>query len=314
MSREVFEAFRAQVKAKMEMTPPDQPGQPRSRGHGDDAFRLALAGEKLLLPSAEAIELYTGIAREHDLRDAWLGLACAHHLRSEAAQAAEVIDRVLRRHAFVWDNVALIESIAEGVGAPGWCSLEGTGELNIRLMRPLSSRTRPVASMDQRALTLRARPSGLAFAARLPTGWQRCTRLTVQLDGVELLGSALEIDAIVRVEGFVDSTDGDLHGWAWCPNDPDRDPILTVGTADGKHRITVVADDRSVAIRHERLQAAPRGFRVPPDRLRHFEGPVHVQGAGGSLTGSPLDPTAERRSAETAARILAGLFPAPGPQ
>ncbi|HEY4044922.1 MAG TPA: glycosyltransferase [Rhodopila sp.] len=58
--------------------------------------------------------------------------------------------------------------------------------------------------------------------------------------------------------------------------------------------------------------ARPRGFRIPPNQLRRFEGPVRVCGGGRDLTGSPLDPSAERRSAETATRMLAGLFPAPG--
>ena len=56
-------------------------------GRDNAAFRLALAGEKLVSQSQEAVSLYASVADEHDLRDAWLGLACAYHVRAEAARA-----------------------------------------------------------------------------------------------------------------------------------------------------------------------------------------------------------------------------------
>jgi hypothetical protein len=46
--------------------------------------------------------------------------------------------------------------------------------------------------------------------------------------------------------------------------------------------------------------------------LRRFEGPLHICGAGRDLAGSPFDPSAERRSVQTATRMLASQFPAPG--
>ena len=165
--------------------------------------------------------------------------------------------------------------------------------------------------LDKRPVALRLQSRGLALAARLPQGWEQAAALVVSLDGVELLGSPLAIDVIAKVEGFVDSTDGDLHGWAWCPHNLDRDPTLTIGPIEGGGCITVVADDRAITIQHESPLARPRGFRIPPNQLRRFEGPVRVCGAGRDLTGSPLDPSAERRSAETATRMLAAMFPAP---
>jgi len=47
--------------------------------------QLVLAAAKLMRESDEAAELYAGVVKKHDLREAWLGLAAAHHLRSEAA-------------------------------------------------------------------------------------------------------------------------------------------------------------------------------------------------------------------------------------
>ena len=86
---------------------------------------LALAGEKLSQLSAEAVDLYTDVAREHDLRDAWLGLACAHHLRGDSVRAAETIGRTLRHHAFDRDVAPLVQVIAKTIDAAGWCALDG---------------------------------------------------------------------------------------------------------------------------------------------------------------------------------------------
>ncbi|MEA2737206.1 MAG: hypothetical protein QOH05_513 [Acetobacteraceae bacterium] len=276
------------------------------------ALNPARAAKKVAPRNADTAGLYASVAGDHDMLEAWLGLACTHHLQADSVQAAEALGRALRGHAFVAETTIITQQIAQAAGTPGWCSLDGAGKLIVQLTRAPASGTRPIAILDRRPVTLRLQPSGLAFAARLPAGWERATELVVSLDGVPLLGSPVAIEAIVRVEGFVGSTDGDLHGWAWCPHDPDRDPVLSIEPLDGGPSITVVAGDRSIAVRHENPLARPRGFRIPPNQLRRFDGPVRVRGAFRDLTGSPLDPSAERRSAETATRILADLFPAPG--
>jgi hypothetical protein len=77
--------------------------------------------------------------------------------------------------------------------------------------------------------------------------------------------------------------------------------------------MTVVADDRAMQMNTRSALARPRGFHLPADRLRRLDGPVHVLGADGrELTGSPIDPSTERRSAERTEKIVAGLFLSPG--
>ena len=58
-----------------------------------------------------------------------------------------------------------------------------------------------MATMDEQSVPLRLQSSGLTFAAPLPIGWEQANAVTVKLNNVELLGSPLAIDAIVRVEG-----------------------------------------------------------------------------------------------------------------
>jgi hypothetical protein len=73
----------------------------------------------------------------------------------------------------------------------------------------------------------------------------------------------------------------------------------------------VVADNRTAEIRHRKPLARPRGFHISAKDLRGLDGALQVRGWDGrNLTGSPLDPSAERRSAEIASSQVAGLFPA----
>src|SRR5271165_5715844 len=95
---------------------------------------LVLAGAKLLLGSDEAAELYAGVVTEHDLREAWLGLAAARYLQAEAARAADALGHALRRHAVdASDLISLADGIADAAFAAGWCALESGGNLVIRL-------------------------------------------------------------------------------------------------------------------------------------------------------------------------------------
>ena len=102
----------------------------------------------------------------------------------------------------------------------------------MRLGRALPSGTRPKATLDGRSLALRQHADKF-FAAHLPEGWDHAAKVVVRLEGIELLGSPIAINAIVQVEGCVDSVAGDLHGWAWCPHAPGRDPILSYSSWRG---------------------------------------------------------------------------------
>ncbi len=279
---------------------------------GNCKIILALAGVKLLQRSADLADFFARVADQHDMREAWLGLAIAHHQRSKAAEAADALSRALRRHAFIKELVPTANAVAEAVAAPGWCGLDGKGGLVVHLSSTASHGIKPTAVLDQRPVSLRTQPKTRLLTARLPTGWERAVKVEVCLGSVELLGSPVEIGAIVRVEGFVASTDGDLHGWAWYPHDPDRDPALSVGPLHGTSDITLIAKNPATTIWHERPFDQLRGFHIPAAQLRRFDGLVRVCGPDGrSLTGSPIDPSAERRSAEAAAEYIARQFSAP---
>jgi GT2 family glycosyltransferase/glycosyltransferase involved in cell wall biosynthesis len=288
------------------------PGPPVPSISGDVNDILAIGMTKLRQHDPDAWEYFAAVAYKHEVREAWLGLAVAHQFRDEPKLAGHALARAFSRHA-ITNAPQLADAIAASVSAPGWCALDGAGILTVRLTHALPGGSPPTARLDGKPLRLRANPDTRTFTARLPTGWHRASEIAVTAGDAGLIGSPIAIKAIVRVEGFVDSDDGDLHGWAWCPNDPDRDPILSVVPIDGGSGLTVIADDHTVIIATRTPLARPRGFRISAEKLRFITGPVRVGGLDGrNLTGSPLDPSAERSSAEATSRVVAGLFPAPG--
>ena len=232
-------------------------------------------------------------------------------MRSESADAGMALSHALSRHA-VTAVPQLATSIAEAAQAPGWCALDSTGMVSAQLVRA-SSRSRLFASLDDKPIPSQFKPDRRCLTIQLPPGWRSGRKLRVTSVGVDLLGSPIELDRITRVEGFVDSLKGDLHGWVWYPNDPDRDPVLSISPHHGRGAIEVEATAHAPGIGVELALARPRGFRIPADQLRDFRGLIHVRTPDSrDLIGSPLDPSAERRDAEIASRHVADLFPAPG--
>jgi GT2 family glycosyltransferase/glycosyltransferase involved in cell wall biosynthesis len=292
--------------------PTDILGRQPSGVHANATLMLATAMLRQHDPGA--CELFAAVARNNDVREAWLGLAVARHLNNEAELAGHALSRALSHHA-VTAVPPLADAIAEAVRAPGWCAVNGAGVLTLHLVKPPRRASQLKASLDGKPLLLSGRIDGRNFIARLPATWRQSQEIQVHLGDAALLGSPIILSRIVRIEGFANSSNGDLHGWAWCPNDPDHDPVLSIVPADGSPAITVVADDLDSDVDTRSALGRPRRFHVPASRLRGLSGSVRVCGTDGrDLTGSPLDPSAERRTAAGTARIFAELFPAPGQQ
>jgi GT2 family glycosyltransferase len=284
-------------------------GAARQGAHTNET--LALAVLRLRERNPEASALFASVAHRYDVRDAWLGAAVACHLQGENSEARFALVQALSRYAHR-SIPRILGDIAATAGAYGWAVLYSSGRIAIRLVRQVSGARTPAVSLDGRPLKLRAEASQ-SYAALLPADWRRGTELRISAEHGEILGGAIQLKEIARVEGFVDTHHGNLQGWVWSPHDPDHLPVLSICAAAGGTAISVTPADQAADVRIDTPLARPRAFEIPAYRLRSFDGPVRVCGENGQeLRGSPLDPSMERRSAEAAATVVANLFPAPG--
>jgi GT2 family glycosyltransferase len=260
----------------------------------------------------EAQALFASVAHQYDLRDAWLGTAVACHLQGDRSEARFPLEQALSRYAHR-TVPRILDDISAAAGADGWAALHSSGRVTVRLLRRTAGGRLPAVNLDGRPLTVRAKAGGLTFVTPLPADWRRGAALRISSENGEILGGTIHLKEIARVDGFVDTHHGNLEGWAWCPHDPDHDPVLSVYAASGGNPISIAAVDQTADVRIDAPLGRPRAFQIPAHQLRSIDGPVRVHGENGQeLRGSPLDPSMERRSAEVAATMVANLFPAPG--
>jgi hypothetical protein len=196
----------------------------RQGAHANET--LALAVLQLQERNPEAGALFAAIARRYDVRDAWMGAAVSYHIHGAGSEAAAALVQALSKYAYS-TIPRLVGDIAASDDAYGWAVLYTTGRVVIRLQRRGGGAQSPVVSMDGSPLALSSHGRG-RFSVQLPAGWRRRTELRISSDYGRILGSVIHLKEIARIEGFADTLHGNLQGWAWCPNDPDCDPVPSV--------------------------------------------------------------------------------------
>ena len=72
------------------MTVPELP-VPSISGDANDILAMAMA--KLRQRELDAWEYFAAVADKHEVREAWLGLAVAHHFRNDAKLAGHALAR-----------------------------------------------------------------------------------------------------------------------------------------------------------------------------------------------------------------------------
>lgn len=243
---------------------------------GTVALRLALAclrdGD-----SSAAAALFAAVTNDHDVADAWLGLAAGSLQTGEIARAVQAMQTCLSTHAGTETAWQLADAVIAVAGHPGWCSVDVRGRLH--------SSVSADAVLDGVPLALRWTNGTAAIRPG--------AKLALTLAGVPLLGSPIDLTAIGAVEGFVEAHAGGVSGWAWHPGNPARDPdIIISGTTEIKRTL------RTVRERNDDLRplARPRVFTIAAADLP--VGMLRVRGTDGrDLLGSPVDPGLERRAA-----------------
>ena len=263
----------------------------------DSGIMLSLAAACLGADNARAAALFGQVATKNDLREAWIGLAGARRGLADYAGAADAFATALRRHSVTDGAKAIGDLFARDSGAAGWCGLLGAG---VPVVCP-----RIHGDVELRLDEYRVGNKPL------PKRWAMARALTVTVDGHHLLGSPIDLAAISRLSGCVESWEGGIQGWAWHPGDPETDPALTIRGEGDRPVVSIVATDETISFAHNGALSRPRGFRVRANDLAGMTGSIRVLGRDGrTMLGSPLDPGAEQRATVAAARELARLYPA----
>ena len=242
----------------------------------DATLTLAYATACLGLDDQRAADLFLAVSGEHDVREAWLGLATARRRLGDASGAAAALAEALKRHVVDPGFTDLADAITRETDAPGWCGVASDG----------------------------------GVVRRPETGEASISGTVIDRHGRHFLGSPIDVRAINATVGCVSNRDGGIVGWAWHPANPDADPELTIRPALGHGRIRIIASNAAVRIDNGGVLARPRGFSVPAEALAKLRGPLHVLGRDGKdLLGSPLDPRADERAGALAAMTVAALYP-----
>jgi len=239
---------------------------------------------------AGAAVLLRGLLERFDFREGWTALGAALFATGDQAGAADALHRALARHAPELAVSVMCHRIAQAAMAPGWCGLSGESGLLI----DGEDAFRPAAGAAGRHEILL---DGRRLVRGLPERWRRGRRLEVRLAGRPLLGSPIDIAAVLRSEGFVTwrrgRGEGVLAGWLWHPGEPERIPTLLLRAADGREQQRTV-ETFADAVDAEAPLVRPRHFTVAVDELP--PGPVRLFGEDGrELAGSPIDGRLMRR-------------------
>ncbi len=258
----------------------------------DPNIMLALAGANLALDPTRSAELFGTVTQDHDVREAWLGLTAARLRMGSVDQALASLGRALSRHVPRADTRAVANEAVRMTGGDGWCAMAFDGTLTLHT----TARSKPTIALDGEVLTDK----------RLPRHWTRASRLMVMIEGRHLIGSPIDITAIRRTEGIVETDGCGLKGWAWHPADPGRRVALIISDDGRQGKLRITADNGAVSIPDLGPLARPFGFAVPAEALLRLGEILHVRGPDGrALYGSPVSPLGELHAASATARQIA---------
>ena len=280
---------------------------------GDAAVALALGNVMIRQRDPDAVGFFTAFLRIAQLNEALCGLAGAQFMVGDAQAAARSRSLSLSSYAqrFSANQIDALRLYCTQTDAAGWCGFGEDGALMLQVTEAVRPGLISMSFDDEPAFQVLAREPGGAKTWRIdvPPCWEAKTTLHVRWEHGRLLGGDIDLAAISRVEGFVESTDGGLSGWAWCPNDPDHDPVLTISHDDGRVVTRLKMLDASSHVPHWRPFARPRSFSLDAASLDGLDCALHVTGRDGrALYGSPVCPSLQARTASFAARVSSPLL------
>ncbi|CAI3930448.1 glycosyltransferase [Commensalibacter papalotli (ex Botero et al. 2024)] len=229
----------------------------------------------------DAYSLLVPLMKKFDFYEGWLVLAILLAHKKELSQSIEQLHYALSRYCPTNKTWGMIREIIRSAGKEGCCGLIGSvGQVWV------DNRHRKHVSvfLDNECIFETLDP----FFS-LPPGWEGYSYLHVEIEDTPLVGSPIDIQAILRTEGFVENDDKFVKGWLWYPAEPDRIPTIYVTDEYGKfYKELQAIKEFDVATLEFPLFRAKQFF-IPIDEflfgLYRFQDDY-----GQNLIGSPIDP------------------------
>ncbi|CAI3951788.1 Glycosyltransferase involved in cell wall bisynthesis (RfaB) (PDB:2IV7) [Commensalibacter communis] len=229
----------------------------------------------------DAYRLLVPLIKKFDFYKGWVVLSIIHAHRKEFSQAIETIQYLLSCYCPTKNSWATIVQIVTDGGEEGCCGVIGSsGQVWIGNKNRLTL----YVYLDDKFILETKDP----FFS-LPEGWENFSYLSIETQNKPLVGSPIDLQAILRTEGFVESDDQCVKGWLWYPAEADRVSTIHVYDAQNTLRKQVQAIKEFDVATLEFPLFRAKQFYIP---LAEFEEGSYsfTDDYGRHLIGSPIDP------------------------
>lgn len=172
----------------------------------------------------DAYDLLCPLMAKFDFYEGWLVLAILLSHLGDFSQSIQKIHYALSRYCPTNHSWGLIRQLIKDAGEDGGCALIGSlGQLWIDNVN-----YNVISIFLDDELIIETKDPFFS----LPENWETHSFVHVEKEGRPLIGSPIDIQSIIKTEGFVESDDVSVKGWLWYPAEPDR--VLTVNLYDSQ--------------------------------------------------------------------------------
>lgn len=229
----------------------------------------------------EAYDLLCPLMAKFDFYEGWLVLAILLSHLGDGFQATQKIHYALSRYCPTNHSWGLIRQLMKDAGEDGCCALIGSlGQIWID-----NPKYHVISIFLDGDLIIETKDPFFS----LPLNWEMCSFLYIEKEGQPLIGSPIDIQSIIRTEGFVESDDVSVKGWLWYPAEPDRVPTVNLYNFQGALSKEIDATKEFDVATLEFPLFRAKQFIIPLEELS--SGMYSFKDDyGRHLIGSPIDP------------------------
>lgn len=173
----------------------------------------------------EAYDLLVPLMKKFDFYEGWLVLAILLSHLDDFPQAVQKLQYALSRYCPTDQSWGMIRHLVQDAGEYGCCALIGSlGQVWVN-----NPQHHILSIFLDSELILETKDHFFS----LPANWEMYSFLHIEKEEQPLIGSPIDIQSIIRTEGFVESDGECVTGWLWHPAEPSRRPIVNVYDAQG---------------------------------------------------------------------------------